>query len=439
MAPSTAKATVTATATASAETTTLASSQASMSSSRSAALRAAPPPTTMPAASSTQSRPPLVPTSSSSSSLKTKFKGVPATRPPLGAQSSASSLNLIAPVPSNTLLRYDPNTGRITGDIGKYEGEPERDVVEGIAGGGSSEDLDEALDLPKTTEWSLDKIERGKLLGDGGYGDVYLARTRTEPNFIFALKVQKKKRMKSAESMRNLRREIEIQQALRHPNIVRLYGWFHNETDVFLMLEFGAKGELWTKLQKHKRFSDRRSSNYIQQVTEALIYLHGKHVLHRDIKPENLLLGLDGKVKIADFGLSVHSLSNRRTTFCGTVDYLAPEMVLRDEQEQRLKNRRLPPRENLLEHSTAVDIFAVGVLAYEFLVGYACWRGPSEEAKKAQIKKVQWMRDADIGEEARDAIDKLLQREPEKRLPLEELLKHPWIVRGSDTVPGTST
>lgn len=92
-------------------------------------------------------------------------------------------------------------------------------------------------------------------------------------------------------------------------------------------------------------------------MADALAYLHSKHVIHRDIKPENLLIGLDGELKIGDFGWSVHAPSNRRRTFCGTLDYLPPEMV-----EGK-------------DHNEKVDHWALGVLAYEFL----CGRPPFEE------------------------------------------------------------
>lgn len=98
---------------------------------------------------------------------------------------------------------------------------------------------------------------------------------------------------------------------------MRLYGYFHDEKRIFLMLEFAGKGELYKQLHRHGRFSEKRSARYIAQMADALHYLHGKHVIHRDIKPENLLLGVEGELKIADFGWSVHAPGNRRKTLCG--------------------------------------------------------------------------------------------------------------------------
>lgn len=86
-------------------------------------------------------------------------------------------------------------------------------------------------------------------------------------------------------------------------------------------------------------------------MADALSYLHSKHVIHRDIKPENILLGIRGDLKIADFGWSVHAPSNSRSTLCGTLDYLPPEMVNGD------------------QHGSEVDLWAIGVLTYEFLKG----------------------------------------------------------------------
>ncbi|KAK8787487.1 hypothetical protein V5799_022737 [Amblyomma americanum] len=108
-----------------------------------------------------------------------------------------------------------------------------------------------------------------------------------------------------------LRREIEIQSHLRHSNILCLYNWFHDETRVYLILEYAPQGKLYRHLTRARRFTDQRAATYIYQLCNALKVCHSQNVIHRDIKPENLLLGINGDVKIADFGWSVHAPSSK--------------------------------------------------------------------------------------------------------------------------------
>ncbi|KAH0619175.1 hypothetical protein JD844_018929 [Phrynosoma platyrhinos] len=145
----------------------------------------------------------------------------------------------------------------------------------------------------KKKQWSLDDFEIGRPLGKGKFGNVYLAREK-ESKFILALKVLFKSQLEKAGVEHQLRREVEIQSHLRHPNILRLYGYFHDATRVYLILEHAPRGE------------------YMTELAGALSYCHSKRVIHRDIKPENLLLGSNGELKIADFGWSVHAPSSRK-------------------------------------------------------------------------------------------------------------------------------
>ena len=162
----------------------------------------------------------------------------------------------------------------------------------------------DAGEKPRT--WSLNDFDIGKPLGNGKFGKVYLAREK-KSHFIVALKVLYKSQLSKAGVEHQLRREIEIQAHLRHPNILRLYGYFYDATRIYLILEFAAKGELYKELQKHGTFDEKRSAKYIKSLAGALGYCHTKHVIHRDIKPENLLLDMRGELKIADFGWSVHA------------------------------------------------------------------------------------------------------------------------------------
>ncbi|KAI0982618.1 hypothetical protein GJ496_006882 [Pomphorhynchus laevis] len=136
-----------------------------------------------------------------------------------------------------------------------------------------------------------------------------------------------KSQLKKGRVQHQLLREIEIQSRLRHPNILQMLGWFHDKNRIYLILEYAAQGELFKILRNKRRFDENTTSKYIYQVCRALRCCHRNEVIHRDLKPENILLDIDGNVKISDFGWSVHAPSFRRKTLCGTIDYLAPELV----------------------------------------------------------------------------------------------------------------
>ncbi|XP_059176389.1 aurora kinase C-like [Physella acuta] len=268
-------------------------------------------------------------------------------------------------------------------------------------------------------KWSLSDFDIGRPLGKGKFGNVYLAREK-KSKYIVALKLMFKSQLQKAGVEHQLRREIEIQTHLRHPHILKLFGYFYDDSRIYLILEYAPKGELYKELQKHKRFDDARSAKYIAQLADALIYCHGKKVIHRDIKPENLLLGLMGDLKIADFGWSVHAPSSRRQTMCGTLDYLPPEMV-----EGR-------------PHNECVDLWSLGVLCYEFLVGSPPFEAEGHTETYRRISKVDLRFPDFVSEGARDLISKLLRHDPNARLPLVQVLKHPWIVKYTDTSSTTS-
>ncbi|OLN94049.1 Serine/threonine-protein kinase ark1 [Colletotrichum chlorophyti] len=259
----------------------------------------------------------------------------------------------------------------------------------------------------------LGMFEIGRPLGKGKFGRVYLARERTS-GFICALKVLHKNELQQGRVEKQVRREIEIQSNLRHPNILQLYGHFHDSKRVFLILEYAGKGELYKHLRRETRFPEWKSAQYIAQMASALRYLHRKHVIHRDIKPENILMGIHGEIKISDFGWSVHAPNNRRNTMCGTLDYLPPEMI--------------KPGSSDNYYDEKVDLWSLGVLTYEFLVGEAPFEDTPVMTQR-RIARADMSVPSFVSAEAKDLIKRLLVLDPAKRIPLEDVQTHPWIVK----------
>ena len=220
-----------------------------------------------------------------------------------------------------------------------------------------------------------------------------------------------------------------------------MYGFFYDERRIFLILEFAQGGELFKILRDVRRFPEPRAAvvcpvptthtlvcscklfthvlhwgkQYIKALANALDFCHKKHVIHRDIKPENLLIGTNGMVKIADFGWSVHAPNLRRKTVCGTLDYLAPEMV-----------RQEP-------HNERVDTWTLGILMYEFLVGRPPFEAPQQEETYDRIKHASVTFPSYVSPEAQDLIVKLLQKDSKRRLPLAAVATHPWILANCPT------
>jgi len=257
--------------------------------------------------------------------------------------------------------------------------------------------------------WCADDFEILKPLGQGKFGNVYLAREKRS-DFIIALKVLWKDIISKYKVEEQLRREIEIQSHLRHPNILRMYGYFYDERRVFLILEYAAKGEVFSELTRSGRFNEQKAARYICPLSNALNYIHSKNVIHRDIKPENLLLSYDGTIKLGDFGWAIHVTDKKkRLTICGTPDYLPPEMIGQE------------------GHNYSVDTWSLGVLMYEFLVGQTPFVAETTTETYDRIVLIDPEFPDYISEDAQDLMKKLLQKDPNARISLLDVPVHPWI------------
>ena len=187
-------------------------------------------------------------------------------------------------------------------------------------------------------------------LGSGSFGKVYKVSSRLT-NQIYALKVLSKNQIGNLKLIEQLQNEITILSRCDHENIIKLFAAFEDKAYIFLLMEVANDSTLFFKLRKVKKFTETETANSMNDIIQAIVYLHSQKpiILHRDLKPENILLS-NNRCKIADFGWS-NTEDDLRNTFCGTPDYLAPEMI------------------NGTGHNEKLDIWTLGVLMFELLNG----------------------------------------------------------------------
>ncbi|CAG9318062.1 unnamed protein product [Blepharisma stoltei] len=242
-------------------------------------------------------------------------------------------------------------------------------------------------------------------LGRGSYGEVRLIFTKKGEKL--ALKSISKNLIETKIPLKILYREISVHRSLCHRNIIKLYDHLEDSSNIYLVLEYAEHGNLFTHIKRKKKLTEPEAWNFFTQVCIGINYLHEQQVIHRDIKPENILLGIDNLVKICDFGWCACG-AEERSTFCGTLDYMAPEVL------------------NLDRYSYEVDIWALGILLYEMLHGYAPFRAKSDRAKCKLILDKTFIFGPGITDEAKNLISSLLT-DANSRPTVKDILKHDWI------------
>jgi serine/threonine protein kinase len=240
-----------------------------------------------------------------------------------------------------------------------------------------------------------------KLLGRGSFGEVLLVRLKAT-NKIYAMKILEKKLLKIKKQQNHTKTERDLMVRINCPFIVNLKSAFQDETNLYLVSEFMQGGDMFFHLHDGGivTFSTEKTRFYIIELILALEFLHKNNMVYRDLKPENILLDAKGHVKITDFGLSkiLEDEDDKAYTICGTPQYLAPEVLLRQGYDKM------------------IDWWSLGCIMYEMLTGrlpFAIKRGV-KMSMKIYEKKVLFP--CNINSEAKDLIEKLLVINPKERL-----------------------
>lgn len=262
--------------------------------------------------------------------------------------------------------------------------------------------------------YTLDQFQTTGELGAGSFGQVQKV-VNVQSGEVFAMKLLEKARVRLKGLEEQLRREVLTQVKVQHPNVVRLHYYFEDAAKIYCLLEFADRGTLFEKLKRlgPKGLEENAAARHFKDTVSGIGYLHGINVAHRDLKPENILLyGAKEVAKIADFGWCVEITEEapERSTFCGTLDYLSPEMLMSE------------------PHGTPVDLWALGVLLYEMLLAKAPFAHSSQKEAMDRILAVRYcVPPGSIPRAAETMIHGLLVRQPSARMSLEKLRRSPWL------------
>eukprot|EP00842_Homolaphlyctis_polyrhiza_P002432 jgi/Hompol1/318/HPOL_002902-RA len=266
-------------------------------------------------------------------------------------------------------------------------------------------------------EVSLDDFHFVSVLGRGAFGKVMLA-TEKNTNQLYAIKALKKEFIIQNDDVKSTKLEKSIFQAAsaeHHPFMVNLHSSFHTDTRVYFVMEYVSGGDLMCHIQEKKRFSQGRTRFYACEVLLALQYFHQNNIVYRDLKLDNILLGADGHIKVADYGICKAGMPYGATTstFCGTPDYMAPEILM---------NRR---------YGVAVDWWSFGVLIFVMMVGRYPFHGEDENDILEAILADSIEYPSSIPRIALSLLQSLMNKVPSRRLgagaaDAEEVKKHPY-------------
>ena len=249
----------------------------------------------------------------------------------------------------------------------------------------------------------------GRILGKGAFGKVNLALHLASGRLV-AIKSFNKKKLTTKRAKRKIKTEIEALSKLRNPFCTQIYDYFETDTHILIVMEYVC-GDLLGFIRKRAKISEPTAKIIFKQIIKGLQYIHKRKIVHRDIKLDNVLIDLTNTVKICDFGVCrILQPGDVMYEHCGTPAYIAPE-IFKDEGYEGF----------------SCDVWSAGVTLYYMLAGVQPFKANKIEDLKEVILKGEYDPIEGVSKEANDIINGMLQLNPNKRLTIEEILKHPWL------------
>eukprot|EP00501_MAST-03F_sp_TOSAG23-6_P000101 GSMAST32.ASY1.ANO1.103.1 assembled CDS len=260
------------------------------------------------------------------------------------------------------------------------------------------------------------KYDICNLLGNGAFSKVYPIKVMKK------IKNVKGKSSKHSERYSKiLQNEIavmkRIEERIVHRNVLHMYDVHNDDNNCIVVMECCSGGELFDRILDRKKYTERDAADVLSQICEALQTLHDSSIIHRDIKPENILYKTeenDAPIKVMDFGLAMMDKICVHKSIVGTPGYVAPEVLLRK------------------QYGVECDVWSTGVVLYILLVGYPPFWGENntelfEQIKSGYIDMEESEGWGEISKDAKDLVLKMMTHEPNKRITLDNVMKHSWV------------
>lgn len=293
-----------------------------------------------------------------------------------------------------------------------------------------------ASDFPEMAQGGIlhDFIIRDEIVGSGAFATVKKAIERKTGETYAVKIISKKKAMTGA--IEGVSRELKILQKLHHPGIVTLKAFYEDDDSYYLVMEYVAGGDLMDFVASYGAVGEAAGREIARQILLAIRYVHSKGISHRDLKPDNILIAQDDPVtvKITDFGLAKgQDKTSVMKTFCGTLAYLAPEIITRKySMRTNSKQRYLGNGKSMVDsYSNKVDMWSIGCLLFVILTAHLPFSGSTRDALFKNIIAGKYhaslLKENGVSSQGRDFMDKLLEVDVSLRLNAKQALQHPWI------------